>query len=177
MALVLLPGPDKGGYYHELFLRGKPGLAYRIQRYKLKGTGTRKAASPESEPNLYSYPYLPGNAELEKKNMIGTARGGPPLSLQSIAPSLLNVPNNLQAGFQREVQQGLQNVRTPPIPIQPRPRAAPVLSCTPYRSLFSGSSELSGRNLLLASVAAGDSERANHIMAYANSTKCLFPLH
>jgi len=55
----LTAGPDKGGYYHELFLRSKPGLAYRIQRHKLKGTGTRKAASPESEPDFYKMPSLP----------------------------------------------------------------------------------------------------------------------
>jgi HSF-type DNA-binding len=30
-------GPDKGGYYHELFLRGRPDLAARITRQKFKG--------------------------------------------------------------------------------------------------------------------------------------------
>ncbi|CAB9496764.1 shock factor protein [Seminavis robusta] len=55
----LTTGPDKGGYYHELFLRSKPGLASRIQRHKLKGTKTRRAASPESEPNFYLMTPMP----------------------------------------------------------------------------------------------------------------------
>lgn len=57
----LTKGPDKNGYYHELFLRGKPGLASLIQRQKLKGTKTRRAASPESEPNFYSMTPMPSN--------------------------------------------------------------------------------------------------------------------
>ncbi|CAB9496763.1 shock factor protein 4 [Seminavis robusta] len=55
----LTAGPDKGGYYHELFLRSKPGLAARILRQKLKGTGTRKAAVAALEPNFYRMSYLP----------------------------------------------------------------------------------------------------------------------
>jgi len=51
-------GTDKGAYYHELFLRGKDALAYRIQRLKIKGTGVRKAGSPETEPCFYSMPSL-----------------------------------------------------------------------------------------------------------------------
>ena len=31
-------GPDKGGYFHKLFLRGKPELVDDIKRIKLKGT-------------------------------------------------------------------------------------------------------------------------------------------
>jgi len=57
----LTAGRDKGGYYHELFLRGKDFLAYRITRMKIKGKGARKPSSPETEPNFYSGPYLPLN--------------------------------------------------------------------------------------------------------------------
>ncbi|CAB9505808.1 Heat stress transcription factor [Seminavis robusta] len=56
----LTQGPDKGGYYHELFLRGMSKLAARIIRTTIKNKGPRKAASPKTEPNLYSYPTLPG---------------------------------------------------------------------------------------------------------------------
>lgn len=55
----LASATDKGGYYHELFLRGKPELACYIQRHKKKGDGPRKPDSPESEPDFYSMPFLP----------------------------------------------------------------------------------------------------------------------
>lgn len=99
----LTTGPEKGGYYHEMFLRTKPGLAYRIQRQKLKGTGVRKAAVPELEPNFYRMPALPIHSkaftvmELPKSapSKIGgycttaTPAGGLNCSLRSLAPLLL----------------------------------------------------------------------------------------
>lgn len=51
-------GRDKGGYYHELFLRGRTLLALKMQRTKVKGTGARKASSPETEPDFYSMPFV-----------------------------------------------------------------------------------------------------------------------
>jgi hypothetical protein len=52
----LTSGLDKGGYYHELFLRGKVSLAYKINRMRVKGTGVRMPTNPDSEPNLYALP-------------------------------------------------------------------------------------------------------------------------
>ncbi len=49
---------DKGGYYHELFLRGKLFLANRIQRNKVKGTKIKAVTSPETEPDFYSMPFV-----------------------------------------------------------------------------------------------------------------------
>lgn len=58
--LVLnIAGRDKGGYFHELFLRKKRFLSTRIQRVKIKGTGARKPSSPETEPDFYNFTYLP----------------------------------------------------------------------------------------------------------------------
>jgi hypothetical protein len=54
----LTSGRDKGGYYHELFLRGKRFLCHQIVRLKIKGTGVRKASSPETEPQFYNMPPL-----------------------------------------------------------------------------------------------------------------------
>jgi len=51
-------GPDKGGYYHELFLRGKHFLAEGIQRTKIKGMGPRKPAAGEIQPDFYALPPL-----------------------------------------------------------------------------------------------------------------------
>ncbi|KAL7515413.1 hypothetical protein ACHAXN_013102 [Cyclotella atomus] len=55
----LTSGLDKGGYYHELFLRGKVSLAYDINRMRVKGTGVRMPTNPDSEPNLYGLPPIP----------------------------------------------------------------------------------------------------------------------
>lgn len=52
----LTSGPDKGGYYHELFLRGKRQLCSRMIRMRIKGTRTKAASNPESEPNFYDMP-------------------------------------------------------------------------------------------------------------------------
>ena len=51
-------GRDKNAYYHEYFLRGRPLLAQKITRTKVKGRGARKASSPETEPQLYDLPWL-----------------------------------------------------------------------------------------------------------------------
>eukprot|EP00980_Cylindrotheca_fusiformis_P029873 scaffold23996_cov117-Cylindrotheca_fusiformis.AAC.1 len=51
-------GRDRGGYYHELFLRGKTCLAQNIHRVKVKGTRVRARANPEQEPNFYDMPEI-----------------------------------------------------------------------------------------------------------------------
>jgi len=52
----LTGGLDKGGYYHEMFLKGKVSLAYDIHRMRVKGTGVRLPTNPENEPNFYALP-------------------------------------------------------------------------------------------------------------------------
>eukprot|EP00980_Cylindrotheca_fusiformis_P002284 scaffold530_cov107-Cylindrotheca_fusiformis.AAC.8 len=56
----LTHGVDKGGYYHELFLRGKFFLASGISRTKIKGTKIRLPANPHDEPDFYSMPWVVG---------------------------------------------------------------------------------------------------------------------
>jgi len=58
----LTSGPDKGGYYHELFLRGKDHLCTKIMRMKVKGTRTKAASDPSTEPNFYLMPALDGSS-------------------------------------------------------------------------------------------------------------------
>jgi hypothetical protein len=65
-----LAGRDKGGYYHELFLRSKRFLSHRVQRIKIKGTGARKPSSPETEPNFYNAPFLPSRSVSSKNNQV-----------------------------------------------------------------------------------------------------------
>jgi hypothetical protein len=45
-------GPDNGGYYHELFLKGRPGLCVNMKRTKVKGNAKSKR-DLEGEPNFY----------------------------------------------------------------------------------------------------------------------------
>jgi hypothetical protein len=55
----LTKGPDRGSYYHELFLRSKQILCRGIHRMKVKGTGSRMASNPEQEPNFYHMTSMP----------------------------------------------------------------------------------------------------------------------
>jgi len=53
-------GKDTGAYYHEIFLRGRPHLAMRMKRQKIKGTGMKLTPNPDSEPDFYKeYPMMP----------------------------------------------------------------------------------------------------------------------
>lgn len=90
---LYLSGPDKGCYYHELFLRGKEFLAIRIKRTKVKGTYTRKPSSPQSEPKFYNLPSLP--ATTQKKALRAEGAGGkapalPFISLRASPDSFSN---------------------------------------------------------------------------------------
>lgn len=80
-------GHDKGGYYHELFLRGKPHLANKIPRTKLKNDGARKSTSPETEPNFYSYPFLPDVASNTAAGPMVSAESDRKISTSSVPSS------------------------------------------------------------------------------------------
>lgn len=54
----LTTGTDRGGYYHELFLRGRPSLCKRMIRTRIKGTGSKGVNNPSSEPNFYEMPFV-----------------------------------------------------------------------------------------------------------------------
>jgi hypothetical protein len=58
-------GPDKGAYYHELFLRGKPALCSHMVRMRVKGTKIKSASCPETEPNFYDMPPLKASSSYD----------------------------------------------------------------------------------------------------------------
>jgi hypothetical protein len=55
----LYKGRDKGGYWHEYFLRGKPEFCDKVLRTKVKGTGVRCPTNLESEPDFYDMQPMP----------------------------------------------------------------------------------------------------------------------
>lgn len=50
----LTAGRDRGGYYHECFIRGRPDLCRFMVRTRVKGNGLKAASSPETEPDFYA---------------------------------------------------------------------------------------------------------------------------
>jgi hypothetical protein len=58
----LTAGKDRGAYYHELFLRGRPDLYSQLVRVRVKGTGIKAASSPATEPDFYTYPTCVASA-------------------------------------------------------------------------------------------------------------------
>lgn len=57
-------GCDQGGYYHELFLRGKPFLTKHIRKFKRgEATERKEKGLPEEEPDLYTFPYVGETSE------------------------------------------------------------------------------------------------------------------
>lgn len=49
----LTRGKDRGGYYHELFLKDREFIAHSIHRIKVKGTGVRARSNPDQEPDFW----------------------------------------------------------------------------------------------------------------------------
>ena len=74
--LRLSRGDDAGGYYHELFLRGRPELVARMRRTKVKGTFKKPKRNPEEEPDFANMPtigLLRGNFEATSSILTGAA--------------------------------------------------------------------------------------------------------
>jgi hypothetical protein len=86
-------GPDRGGHYHELFLRSKGFLTYYMKRTKVKGEGPRKAHDASSEPNFHQMPPLPAEP-LEAVPTTSPAIDHMPASSAATAslPSMINMP-------------------------------------------------------------------------------------
>lgn len=70
---------DKGGYYHERFLRGRPDLLWTIPRAKVKGTKVRAKSNPRQEPDFWSMEWVgvPSNVALQKQQAAGAVASMP----------------------------------------------------------------------------------------------------
>eukprot|EP00592_Proboscia_alata_P008468 CAMPEP_0194363418 /NCGR_PEP_ID=MMETSP0174-20130528/11213_1 /TAXON_ID=216777 /ORGANISM="Proboscia alata, Strain PI-D3" /LENGTH=765 /DNA_ID=CAMNT_0039136801 /DNA_START=112 /DNA_END=2406 /DNA_ORIENTATION=+ len=65
----LTHGKDAGGYYHELFLKGKLFLCTRLIRMKVNGRGVKGVSSPELEPDFYSMQSCETLENVNEKNL------------------------------------------------------------------------------------------------------------
>jgi hypothetical protein len=54
--MSMTTGRDRGAYWHELFLKGRPDLCKIMLRTRAKGNGIKAPTSPSIEPNFYEYP-------------------------------------------------------------------------------------------------------------------------
>ncbi len=111
----LTRGPDAGGYYHELFLRGKPQLTRRMVRTKIKGTGYKAASNPACEPNFYKMtPVGPGfnnDHNLHSGNDTNAYYGlTSPSNTTSYAPMAVVTPDN-------NVSQPAPQLQSPEFPL------------------------------------------------------------
>ena len=121
----LTSGRDKGGYFHELFLKGKSFLCHRMQRLKIKGTGVRKAASPETEPQFYAMSYVKaGNSSYDKSNDHQHLHVTEPLSLWSNINDNRTPLSNLflQQRNQQQLQTNDPSPQLPQAALMPPPQ-------------------------------------------------------
>jgi len=98
----LTSGKDRGGYYHELFLRGKPFLCKRMMRTRIKGTGIKAASSPQTEPDFYAMPPVKDFSEssCSLEEMMSACPNSNSSAVDKIlirAPSRGMVPQNIQS--------------------------------------------------------------------------------
>ena len=126
-------GPDKGAYYHEYFLRGRPTLCSRLQRTRVKGTRVRTSSNPESEPNFYNLSPLP------------SPKTGKPMEHLMLSPAAGKARLSLSRDLREEPQmittesftdhRSLQSHLCSSAPLPPPPTAAAAAAAALRRNL------------------------------------------
>lgn len=88
--LRITKGPDRGSYYHELFLRNRKFLCEGIKRMKVKGTGARFASNPDQEPDFYKMQSVGLEETVSRKFSQAPRISVPPAErfIQNLVPSL-----------------------------------------------------------------------------------------
>lgn len=67
----LKTGPDRGSFYHELFLRCRPGLCVNMRK-----NSNKQPFNPECQPNFYEYPTLPDGVMIPPPSGANTVAAG-----------------------------------------------------------------------------------------------------
>jgi hypothetical protein len=92
----LTKGPDGGGYYHELFLRGKEFLSQNIQRITVKGTKIRARSNPEQEPNFYEMPWVSDINSTTNTTLMPVALAAPQAHNLNYSDNLFDITDELK---------------------------------------------------------------------------------
>jgi len=134
-------GYDKGGYYHELFLRGKVFMAHAIQRVKVKGTGVRARSNPAQEPNFWNMPWVNADGVSAVNTsppppMAESPRNSKPAARRAPPPATVSPPSTTNMFMPYDVMQTNPAAFMPPPPAMARP----VMSQAPAVSSPSASS-------------------------------------
>jgi hypothetical protein len=84
-------GPDRGSYYHELFLQGRPDLPKIMVRTRVKGVGMGRTNKMDKEPDFYSMSasvtkLTSSNGESKAKTPVVSAAPSPLYSKPTIVP-------------------------------------------------------------------------------------------
>jgi len=90
----LTRGRDRGGYYHELFLRDRVFLSHSIQRIKVKGTGVRARSNPDQEPDFWAMPWVSPCQTMSSSSYPTKALSQLP-SLEMKAPASLSLSSTM----------------------------------------------------------------------------------
>lgn len=100
----LTRGRDRGGYYHELFLRRKVFLAHNIARVKVKGTGVRARSNPDQEPDLWTMEWVQASDDTcsNNNNSSQSSNASSPVTPSISSPCS---PSFLQKSMQQQQQQ------------------------------------------------------------------------
>jgi hypothetical protein len=136
----LTRGLDKGGYYHELFLQGKPWLAQKIQRVKVKGTGVRAKSNPAQEPDFWSMPWTTSNGKADstvKSPPTEVLPAAPPVTSSTAPLSSTSQQQHVVDDCTRSVVSQDEEVPSPQLP-QHEVAPQPVQSVEPASAYFVG---------------------------------------
>ena len=88
-------GSDRGSYYHELFLRGRPDLPKIMIRTRVKGIGMGRTNKVEKEPDFYQMePSLPNASKTFKNTDVE--------EVEAIAPSSPFSPERNTVSYPQE---------------------------------------------------------------------------
>lgn len=130
-------GSDRGSYYHELFLRGRPDLAKIMVRTRVKGDNT-KSRKVMAEPDFFKMPFCPEDPDPRQHE-----RGAPRGSRAYYNPESLRSPRGgySAAPYYPASSSGGAYRRREPVEgrrAPPAPTVAEVTPSTPKSEYISG---------------------------------------
>lgn len=88
----LTRGVDGKAYYHELFLKGRPYIALRIKRHKVKAHGFKPIPNPSAEPNFFNFPQVGGSDDDNSQTSEGSVRSKKQIVMSRAAVSASTRP-------------------------------------------------------------------------------------